>query len=137
MLTLFVVCVLNVIYFIFLKYPKLSLTYIYLLIQHIYFGKNKNSCYMVHWLGIAGANAKRQCSLKLLVRAFFQSTWGWHKPAYFIYITFSYVSLVLAKQYTHEQYANNKLYDNISVTYRMRSLLTIRWFILYTANVIN
>ena len=31
----------------------------------------KNSCYMVHWLGIAGANAKRQCSLKLLVRAFF------------------------------------------------------------------
>ena len=31
----------------------------------------KNSCYMEHWLGIATANAERQCSLKLLVMRFF------------------------------------------------------------------
>ena len=42
-----------------------------LLIQHISLLAYKNSCYMVHWLGIALANANRQCSLKLLVRLFF------------------------------------------------------------------
>ena len=42
-----------------------------LLIQHISILAYKNSCYMVHWLGIALANANRQCSLKLLVRPFF------------------------------------------------------------------
>ena len=41
-----------------------------LLIQHISLLAYKNSCYMVHWLGIALANANRQCSLKLLVRLF-------------------------------------------------------------------
>ena len=41
-----------------------------LLIQHISILAYKNSCYMVHWLGIALANANRQCSLKLLVRLF-------------------------------------------------------------------
>ena len=42
-----------------------------LLIQLISILAYKNSCYMVHWLGIALANANRQCSLKLLVRLFF------------------------------------------------------------------
>ena len=42
-----------------------------LLFQQISLLAYKNSCYMVHWLGIALANANRQCSLKLLVRLFF------------------------------------------------------------------
>ena len=48
-----------------------KIKYIFLCWFNISILAYKNSCYMVHWLGIARANAKRQCSLKLLVRAFF------------------------------------------------------------------
>ena len=129
MLTLSVNCLLN---FHFSAYVDLHkflwcsfiVRYMFLCWFNISLLAYKNSCYMVHWLGIATANAKRQCSLKLLVRGFFQSAWGCYKPKYKV---FFYI-LCLAKQFTHEQYAHsNYISDmyNVLNDYDRRFILYI------------